>query len=354
MCVCVCVAVLSLRFSEDDSHAALHQLCVKEHRVRAESNANRPLDRTLFVLNVPPYCTEVRHTHAHRVTRSLTLSLSLSHTHTHTHTYIYTHSLRQAHTHSPRHSLSHTLSLSLTHTHSLRQVHTQSQTSSHTHSQRHTAHLISQEPPNTIIITLHALQFENPWSGWLLVKMTVSHNALCAQFDLELTHVHRCIGQRIDQCCCDCDLKLWLCVCVVVSVCLCVCGCRVLWRTSSAASVRCSQWSWARNQERLQRATAVCPDTSPPDADRWPVTAATLTPDYCSLHQIIITAVCVCVCVCVQCFRAAYIVFKQASGVNAAKRHPANTPLIISSTDRPVRTGIRSECLTVCLSVCVS
>lgn len=50
--------VLSLRFSEDDSHDALHQLCVKEHRVRSESNANRPLDRTLFVLNVPPYCTE--------------------------------------------------------------------------------------------------------------------------------------------------------------------------------------------------------------------------------------------------------------------------------------------------------
>ncbi|KAK2917190.1 hypothetical protein Q8A67_001564 [Cirrhinus molitorella] len=50
--------VLSLRFSEDDAHAALHQLCVKEHRVRSESNTNRPLDRTLFVLNVPPYCSE--------------------------------------------------------------------------------------------------------------------------------------------------------------------------------------------------------------------------------------------------------------------------------------------------------
>ncbi|XP_067226100.1 ribosomal RNA-processing protein 7 homolog A [Chanodichthys erythropterus] len=50
--------VLSLRFSEDDDHAALHQLCVKEHRVRSESNTDRPLDRTLFVLNVPPYCTQ--------------------------------------------------------------------------------------------------------------------------------------------------------------------------------------------------------------------------------------------------------------------------------------------------------
>lgn len=51
-------AVLSLRFSEDDSAAALHQVCVKEHRVRSESNTHRPADRTLFVLNVPPYCTQ--------------------------------------------------------------------------------------------------------------------------------------------------------------------------------------------------------------------------------------------------------------------------------------------------------
>ncbi|XP_051741891.1 ribosomal RNA-processing protein 7 homolog A [Ctenopharyngodon idella] len=49
--------VLSLRFSEDETHA-LHQMCVKEHRVRSESNTDRPLDRTLFVLNVPPYCTQ--------------------------------------------------------------------------------------------------------------------------------------------------------------------------------------------------------------------------------------------------------------------------------------------------------
>lgn len=42
-----------------------------------------------------------------------------------------------------------------------------------------------------------------------------------------------------------------------------------------------------------------------------------------------------------QCFRVAYIVFKHASGVKAAKRHPASTPLIVSSTNRPIRTGIR-------------
>ncbi|TRY82152.1 hypothetical protein DNTS_009463 [Danionella cerebrum] len=46
--------VLSLRWGEEDSGSALHQLCVKEHRVRSESNTLRPLDRTLFVLNVPP------------------------------------------------------------------------------------------------------------------------------------------------------------------------------------------------------------------------------------------------------------------------------------------------------------
>ncbi|XP_016334144.1 ribosomal RNA-processing protein 7 homolog A-like, partial [Sinocyclocheilus anshuiensis] len=41
-----------------------------------------------------------------------------------------------------------------------------------------------------------------------------------------------------------------------------------------------------------------------------------------------------------QCFRVAYIVFKHASGVNAAKRHPENDPLIVSTAERRVRTGI--------------
>nr|XP_046272291.1 ribosomal RNA-processing protein 7 homolog A [Scatophagus argus] len=48
--------VLSLQFSSDS--AAQHRLYVKEHKVRAERNSRRPLDRTLFVLNIPPYCSE--------------------------------------------------------------------------------------------------------------------------------------------------------------------------------------------------------------------------------------------------------------------------------------------------------
>ncbi|XP_026181276.1 ribosomal RNA-processing protein 7 homolog A isoform X2 [Mastacembelus armatus] len=48
--------VLALQFSPDS--AAQHQLFVKEHRVRAETSSHRPQDRTLFVLNVPPYCPE--------------------------------------------------------------------------------------------------------------------------------------------------------------------------------------------------------------------------------------------------------------------------------------------------------
>ncbi|KAL3987499.1 hypothetical protein ACER0C_014614 [Sarotherodon galilaeus] len=48
--------VLSLQFSSDS--AARHSLYVKEHRVRAERSSHRPLDRTLFVLNIPPYCSE--------------------------------------------------------------------------------------------------------------------------------------------------------------------------------------------------------------------------------------------------------------------------------------------------------
>ncbi|XP_028310366.1 ribosomal RNA-processing protein 7 homolog A [Gouania willdenowi] len=49
-------SVLSLKFSSDS--AASHSLYVKEHRVRAQSHSGRPMDRTLFVLNVPPYCPE--------------------------------------------------------------------------------------------------------------------------------------------------------------------------------------------------------------------------------------------------------------------------------------------------------
>ncbi|KAG7326054.1 hypothetical protein KOW79_010979 [Hemibagrus wyckioides] len=48
--------VLSLKFCSDST--AQHQLCVKEHRVRAETNTHRPQDRTLFILNIPPYCSQ--------------------------------------------------------------------------------------------------------------------------------------------------------------------------------------------------------------------------------------------------------------------------------------------------------
>ncbi|XP_028268254.1 ribosomal RNA-processing protein 7 homolog A [Parambassis ranga] len=49
-------AVLSLRFSSNSP--AGHSLYVKEHKVRAETSSGRPLDRTLFVLNIPPYCSK--------------------------------------------------------------------------------------------------------------------------------------------------------------------------------------------------------------------------------------------------------------------------------------------------------
>ncbi|XP_041813243.1 ribosomal RNA-processing protein 7 homolog A [Chelmon rostratus] len=48
--------VLSLQFSPES--VAQHKLYVKEHKVRAEKSSHRPLDRTLFVLNIPPYCAE--------------------------------------------------------------------------------------------------------------------------------------------------------------------------------------------------------------------------------------------------------------------------------------------------------
>ncbi|XP_054464087.1 ribosomal RNA-processing protein 7 homolog A [Anoplopoma fimbria] len=47
---------LTLRFS---SHSlAEHKLYLKEHKVRAEKSSHRPMDRTLFVLNIPPYCSQ--------------------------------------------------------------------------------------------------------------------------------------------------------------------------------------------------------------------------------------------------------------------------------------------------------
>ncbi|KAM6904838.1 ribosomal RNA-processing protein 7 homolog A [Xenentodon cancila] len=48
--------VLSSQFSAGTG--ARHSLYVKEHQVRADRTARRPLDRTLFVLNIPPYCSE--------------------------------------------------------------------------------------------------------------------------------------------------------------------------------------------------------------------------------------------------------------------------------------------------------
>ncbi|XP_037113574.1 ribosomal RNA-processing protein 7 homolog A [Syngnathus acus] len=49
-------AVLPLKFKADMKSE--HKLYVKEHKVRSETGSHRPLDRTLFVLNIPPYCSE--------------------------------------------------------------------------------------------------------------------------------------------------------------------------------------------------------------------------------------------------------------------------------------------------------
>ena len=49
-------AVVPVKFSEASS--ACHYLYIKEHVVR-EANPHKPRERTIFVLNVPPYCTEV-------------------------------------------------------------------------------------------------------------------------------------------------------------------------------------------------------------------------------------------------------------------------------------------------------
>uniref|UniRef100_A0A3Q3W3Z4 RRM domain-containing protein n=1 Tax=Mola mola TaxID=94237 RepID=A0A3Q3W3Z4_MOLML len=56
LCIPGGFTVLSIQFSSDT--VAQHKLYVKEHKVRAERSSHRPMDRTLFVLNIPPYCSE--------------------------------------------------------------------------------------------------------------------------------------------------------------------------------------------------------------------------------------------------------------------------------------------------------
>ncbi|CAI5785885.1 RNA-processing 7 homolog A [Podarcis lilfordi] len=49
-------AAIPVKFSEE--HHFPHYLYVKEHKVREDTDVKRPQNRTLFVLNVPPYCTK--------------------------------------------------------------------------------------------------------------------------------------------------------------------------------------------------------------------------------------------------------------------------------------------------------
>ncbi len=77
-------------------------------------------------------------------------------------------------------------------------------------------------------------------------------------------------------------------------------------------------------------------------------------PDYCSLHPNHHNSCVVCVCVCVRSVSERPTSCSNKRWSERSQTPPSEHPLIISSTDRPVRTGIRSECLTVCLSVCVS
>uniref|UniRef100_A0A8D1H1P6 Ribosomal RNA-processing protein 7 C-terminal domain-containing protein n=1 Tax=Sus scrofa TaxID=9823 RepID=A0A8D1H1P6_PIG len=49
-------SAIPIKFSEKQQ--ASHHLYVREHRVRGGTKSSWPQKRTLFVLNVPPYCTE--------------------------------------------------------------------------------------------------------------------------------------------------------------------------------------------------------------------------------------------------------------------------------------------------------
>lgn len=53
----VLFAVVELKFNKEST--ARHQLLWKQHVVRTY-DVDKPAERTLFVVNVPPYVTEVR------------------------------------------------------------------------------------------------------------------------------------------------------------------------------------------------------------------------------------------------------------------------------------------------------
>lgn len=53
----ISLPAIPIKFSEKQQ--ACHYLYVREHRVREGITSSWPQKRTLFILNVPPYCTEV-------------------------------------------------------------------------------------------------------------------------------------------------------------------------------------------------------------------------------------------------------------------------------------------------------
>lgn len=53
----VFLPAIPIKFSEKQQSS--HYLYVREHKVREGTRSSWPQKRTLFVLNVPPYCTEV-------------------------------------------------------------------------------------------------------------------------------------------------------------------------------------------------------------------------------------------------------------------------------------------------------
>lgn len=51
------LVAVPVKFSEKQQ--ASHYLYVRQHRVRQDTQSTWPANRTLFILNVPPYCTKV-------------------------------------------------------------------------------------------------------------------------------------------------------------------------------------------------------------------------------------------------------------------------------------------------------
>lgn len=128
--------------------------------------------------------------------------------------------------------------------------------------------------------------------------------------------------------------------------CLCF---RVLSKNCSRSLAVFSPWSWETTRAALRSRDPSCPSSLNQLPNRCALSAPTLMSKHSFIQTFIFTFYVLRVvfftsCVCsFQGFKVGYIVFQNSSSLTAAKSHPHNVPLVVSTEQRPVRTGVQSE-----------